>query len=82
VSGFWLGRVPGSTPVSCGCISNRGKEPIRISSPSSWFSDFGDPLFIRFVGASGSCLGFRISWSYSKPSLTCLHAQFAPYDLC
>jgi len=52
----------GSTPVSCGCISSRGKEPTRISS-SSWFSDFGNLLFNRFLGASGSCLIFQTSGS-------------------
>jgi hypothetical protein len=52
---FDLGEFWVWTPVSCGCISNRGKESIRISS-SSWFSDFCNLLFIRFSGVSCSFL--------------------------
>jgi len=48
----WIGGVPGSTPVSCGCISNRGNEAIRISS--LWFLTLGT-LYLCFLGASGSC---------------------------
>jgi hypothetical protein len=77
VSWSWLGGVLGSTPIPCGSISNRGKEPIRLFS-SSWFSGFGKLLL------SASWVLPILVWVSKfpghKPFLNCLNVQFDSYD--